>query len=251
MAARPLLVKDGTQHWQWRPPEWKNCLPFACGFLAFLSTRLVGHQTDHYSFWEQIYRFLYDKPVLSYIHSWFLAFGPVLFILLYDWRNARDFLQREQWLALFLAAGMGFGFVGGTDTERLQYWSMPCVYVLLGQAIDRHRTLFASWPLIAYFAIGQILSSRILWTTPDYPTNFTHTFPLLQQFGSNVQLLDLFSFHGYRPKETLSLVEYLIFGGIVLYWMSWREKQINAPLHETDSPPHRVPHIADRLPQRE
>jgi len=222
VAARPLFVKDVAQHWQWRLPAWQNCIPFICGFLAFMSIRLVGHQTDHYSFWEQIYRFLYDKPVLSYIHSWFLAFGPVLFILLFDWRNARDFLLQEQWLALFLVAGMGFGFVGGTDTERLQYWSMPCVYVLLGRAVERHRSVLASWPLITFVTIGQILSSRILWTTPDYPTNFTHTFPLLQQFGSNVQMLDLFSFHGYRPKETLSLMQYLIFGTIVLYWMSRR-----------------------------
>lgn len=233
VAARPLFVKGADRHWQWHWPAWQNCVPFACGFLAFLSTRLVAHPIEsefyHYSFLGQIYRFLYEKPVLSYIHSWFLAFGPVLFILLFDWRQARDFLLREQWLALFLAAGMGFGFVGGTDTERLQYWSMPCVYVLLGRAMERHRPILTSGPLIAFVAIGQILSSRILWTTPDYPTSFTHTFPLLQQFGSNVQMLDLFSFHGYRPKETLSLVEYLLFGGIMLYWMSRRGKKGDLP----------------------
>lgn len=234
IAARSLFIKDAARHWHWQWPAWQNCVPFACAFLAFLSTRLIGHQidTDHYqySFLGQIYRFLYEKPVLSYIHSWFLAFGPVLFILLYDWRKAREFLRQEQWLALFLVAGMGFGFVGGTDTERLQYWSMPCVYVLLGRAMESHRSLLASGPLLAFLAIGQILSTRILWTTPDYPTNFTHTFPLLQQFGNNVQMLDLFSYHGYRPKETLSLVEYLIFGAIVLYWLVSREKKIRVPL---------------------
>lgn len=225
MAAHRLLVKENGR-WQWRMPPWSACVPFLFGFIAFLSTRHFAHQTDAYSFWQTIYRFLYDKPVLTYIHAWFLAFGPVLFILLFDWKNARDFLLREQWLALFLVAGMGFGFVGGTDTERLQYWSMPCVYVLLGRAIERLRPILASGALIAFFAIGQILSSRILWTTPDYPTDFPHTFPLLQQFGSNVQLLDLFSFHGYRPKESLSLVEYLIFGAIALYWMSRRARRL-------------------------
>jgi hypothetical protein len=223
---RPLTNTSGRRHW--RLPPWPACVPFFLGFLAFLSTRQFAHQTDGYSFWQTIYRFLYDKPVLTYVHAWFLAFGPVLFVLLFDWKNARDFLRREQWLALFLVAGMGFGFLGGTDTERLQYWSMPCVYVLLGCAIERLRPVLASWALIGFLTIGQILSSRILWTTPDYPTNFPHTFPLLQQFGSNVQLLDLFSFHGYRPKESLSLVEYLVFGAIVLYWMSRRAKRLEA-----------------------
>ncbi len=143
--------------------------PLFCGFLAFLSTRLFAHQTDAYSFWETIYRFLYEKPVLTYVHAWFFAFGPVLFILLYDWKGVRDFLLQEQWLVLFLAAGAGFGFVGGTDTERLQYWSMPGGESPVGPRIERHRSVLASGPLIAVFAIGQILSARILWTTPDYP----------------------------------------------------------------------------------
>jgi hypothetical protein len=146
----------------------------------------------------------------------------VLFIVIYDWKNVREYLLQEQWLALYLAVGAWFGFFGGTDTERLQYWSMPGIYLLLGRAIERHRGILASWPLIALFVIGQILSSRILWTTPDYPTNFPHTFPVLQQFGSNVQFLDLFSYHGYRPKETISLIQFLIFGAIVLKWMSLR-----------------------------
>ena len=104
---RPFVKADGR--WQVRLPPWPACVPFLLGFLAFLSTRHFAHQTDAYSFWQTIYRFLYDKPVLTYIHAWFLAFGPVLFILLFDWKNARDFLLQEQWLALFLAAGMGFG----------------------------------------------------------------------------------------------------------------------------------------------
>ncbi|MEI9893654.1 MAG: hypothetical protein WDN28_07075 [Chthoniobacter sp.] len=181
-AHRPLVEEHG--HWHWRLPPWPACLPFFCGFLAFLSTRHFAHQTDGYSFFQTIFRFLYDKPVLTYIHAWFLAFGPVLCILLFDWKGARDFLWKEQWLALFLLAGAGFGFVGGTDTERLQYWSMPGVYLLLGRAIERHRATLSSGALVAVLAIGQILSSRILWTTPDYPTDFQHTFPLLQQFGS-------------------------------------------------------------------
>jgi hypothetical protein len=231
-AHRPLRLENGR--WKWRLPPWSACVPFVCAFLAFLSTRLFAHQTDGYSFLQTIYRFLYDKPVITYIHAWLLAFGPVLFIILFDWRNVRTYLFQEQWLALFLAAGAGLGFFGGTDTERLQYWSMPGVYLLLGRAIERHRQTLACWPLATLFIAGQICTSRILWTTPDYPTNFQHTFPILQQFGSNVQFLDLFSFFGYRPKETLSLVQFILFGAVVIYWMSRRAKRLETPATESE-----------------
>jgi hypothetical protein len=245
-AHRPLVREDHC--WKLRPPPWILCLPFACGFSAFLSLRLLAHQTNDYSFLQTIYRFLYDKPVLTYIHAWFLAFGPVLYIVLYDWKSACAFLAKEQWLALLLVAGAGFGFLGGTDTERLQYWSMPGLYVLLGLAIERHRRALAWWPVATLFIAGQICTSRILWTTPDYPTNFTHTFPVLQQFGSNVQFLDLFSYFGYRPKETLSLAEFLAFGVLALWLMHCYEKQmapVEAPLagpnlgqiHRSDAAP--------------
>jgi hypothetical protein len=39
-----------------------------------------------------------------------------------------------------------------------------------------------------------------------------------------VQFLDLFSYFGYRPKETLSLIQFIIFGAIVLWLMCRREK---------------------------
>ncbi|HEY3897668.1 MAG TPA: hypothetical protein VGM54_03595 [Chthoniobacter sp.] len=225
LAADRPIVKEGGR-WKFRLPPWRLYLPFACGFLAFLSIRLVAHQTNDYSFVQTVYRFLYDKPVLTYIHAWFLAFGPVLFIILFDWRNAVEFLAEEQWLALLLATGAGFGFLGGTDTERLQYWSMPGVYLLLGLAMERHWRILAWWPVTALFAAGQICTSRILWTTPDYPTHFQHTFPVLQQFGSNVQFLDLFSYFGYRPKETLSLAQFIVFGAIVLWLMWHRERRL-------------------------
>jgi hypothetical protein len=225
-AHRPFVMENGR--WRFRLPPWRAWIPFACGFATFVAIHRFAHQTDDYSFWQTIYFFLYNKPVLTYLHAWFLAFGPVLFIVIYDWKNVKAYLCEEQWLALYLAVGVFLGFFGGTDQERLQYWSMPGVYLLLGRAIERHRGVLASWPLIATFAAAQILSTRVLWTTPDYPTDFHHTFPLFQQVGDNVQILDLFSYHGYRPKETLSLFEFLIFGVLVLWWMTNRARRLEA-----------------------
>ena len=160
----------------------------------------------------------------SFAHAWLLAFGPVLFIVLYDWRRARAFLCERQDLAFYFLSCVVFGYAGGTDTERLLYWSIPVMLVLLGRAIERLRPVVSAWPVAVLFAVGQILSSRILWTTPDYPTQPAHTFPVLQQFESNVQFLDLFSYHGFKIKEAVSLTEYLVLGVVVL-WLMWRREE--------------------------
>ena len=98
------------------------------------------------------------------------------------------------------------------------------ILVLLGRAIERLRPALAWWPIVAALATGQVLSSRILWTTPDYPTEPRHTFPILQQFGSDVQFLDLFSYHGFRIKEAVSLAEYAMLGTLIL-WLIWKRQQ--------------------------
>jgi hypothetical protein len=205
-------------------PRWRDFVPLALGLATFVTIKKSVHQTDGYSFLTTVVDFLYNKGLGSFAHAWLLAFGPVLFIVLYDWRRAWEFLCERQDLAFYFLTCVGFGYVGGTDTERLLYWSIPVVLVLLGRAIERLRPVLSTWPAVIVLGGGQVLSSRILWTTPDYPTQPQHTFPVLQQFGSNVQFLDLFSYHGFKIKEAASLAEYLVLGVLVL-WLMWRREQ--------------------------
>ena len=208
------------------PTHW---LPFMSGAAAFVLLHRLVHQTDGYSFISTILDFLYGKALIGYLQGWLLAFGPVLFIIIYDWRRARAFLAEHQTFILFLATGAWLGYFGGTDTERLLYWSMPGIYVLLGMAIEGHRALLSRWPVAVTFILGQIMTARILWTTPDYPTQYPHTFPVLQQFGSHVQFLDLFSYHGFRKKELFSIVEFTIYGVAILWTMRQMERTQRAP----------------------
>ncbi len=235
-AHQPFTRETGA--WRLRLPSLRNFLPFAFGIAALVLVHRFARQTDNYAFGElvpysfsrTVLTFLYEKPVIGYAQAWLLAYGPVLFIVLFDWRKAAAFLAEQQWLAVFLLAGAGLGFFGGTDSERLLYWSMPVVYVLLGRALENQRAVLASRELAAVFVIGQLLTSRILWTTPDYPTAPPHTFPILQQFGSDVPYLDLFSYHGFRMKEFISIVQFTFFGIGVLWWMRARARASAAPI---------------------
>jgi hypothetical protein len=102
---------------------------------------------------------------------------------------------------------------------------MPCIYILLGRAIEHHRRVLTRWPMALTFILGQAMTSRVLWTTPDYPTDYQHTFPILQQFGSHVQFLDLFSWDGFRAKELLSIAQFAIYGTVILYAMRRLERR--------------------------
>ena len=203
-------------------PSLRRWLPFVLGFATFIAIKRSVQQIDEYSFASTVVGFLYDKPLITYAHAWLLAFGPVIFILLFNWRRAAALLlARQDWLIYFAACAV-LGYIGGTDTERLLYWSMPVTFVLLGKAIEDRAAELASIALTSVFVAGQVLSSRILWTTPDYPHEYPHSFPILQQFGSNVPFMDLFSYHGYRMKTALSLVQFVVFGIVVLVWMRRR-----------------------------
>jgi len=219
-----IVGSPEDRHMKFRLPPLSHWLPFFSGAAAFVLLHRFCHQTDSYSFLATILDFLYGKPVIGYIQAWFLAFGPVLFIIIYDWKKAGAFLGEHQTFILFLATGAWLGFFGGTDTERLLYWSMPGVYVLLGLAIEHRHAVLSRWPVALTFILGQLMTSRILWTTPDYPTSYPHTFPVLQQFGSHVQFLDLFSYHGFRTKELLSIVELTIYGVAILWAMRHMER---------------------------
>ena len=208
-----------------RMPPLRHWLPLLAGASGFLLAHSVAHSTNDYSFLATILDFLYTKPALGYLQAWFLAYGPVLFIIIYDWRKARAYLAENQHFLLFLATGAWLGFFGGTDTERLLYWSMPCMYILLGRAIGHHRPVLTRWPVALTFILGQAMTSRVLWTTPDYPTDYPHTFPILQQFGSHVQFLDLFSWDGFRYKELLSMAQFAIYGTVILWVMRRLERR--------------------------
>lgn len=107
------------------------------------------------------------KPPTSYLLAWFTAYGPVVAILIFDWRGvARDLATRQHLLA-FLGMCTVLAYFGGSDTERFHFWAMPVVYLLLGRAVER-RWPVVRGPLVAGSLLAaQAVAARVFWAIPD------------------------------------------------------------------------------------
>lgn len=208
-------------------PSYKLFLPLAAALGAIAIMRSVATPTNEYSFTSAAFTWAYMKPVLTYIHGWFVTFGPILVIFLYGYKSAVVFLCKHQYLLVYVLAFAVLGWIGGADTERILLWSMPVVYLLIGKAFDEHRALFT--PLFLVVLLGcQLLSERIFWTYPEYPSEFVSPFPILTLLSSQVQAADLWSYHGSRTLSAISLLQYVLLTGAFLLYLQARTYVLRA-----------------------
>jgi hypothetical protein len=207
-------------------PDWKLSaaltIPLACGLLAFLKIKSIATQTDDYSFIRAVAHWAYDKPIPTYIQSYFLAYGPMIVLLAYNWRRAAAFLWNNAFMLVYLAAFVVLAWIGGADTERVLFWAMPVVYVLLGKAIAENIELLKSPPLAGVLVLTQLVSERVFWTTPDHPNDFTTPMPVLTFLTDKLQVGDLSAYHGNRFFQAVSLLQYLTLSVVLIWWLSRR-----------------------------
>jgi hypothetical protein len=217
----PLPLRSGDRGSWFRP---HLLLPLAAGIASFATAHAIAVQTGDYSFLVGAYWWAYTKELPAYLQAWFVAFGPVLILALFDWRRVRQFLADHQALLVYLVAFAVLAWIGGSDTERYLYWSMPVVFVPLGMALEARWTELASPWLVSVLAIAQAISQRLFWLIPDYPGILQSRFPFLTPLGSHVPYLDLYSEHGERIVEALSLAEYSLLAIVLLVWLSRRAR---------------------------
>lgn len=222
----------GGGRWQVQFPHPALALPLVVTLLVFLALRRGGfvRQTDDYAFARTVLHWLHAKRPWIYVHGWLAAFGPaVLALTLAGWRQGWAFLRGRQDLALYLAVFTVLGQVGGTDTERLLYWTMPVVFLLAGRALEANRAAVNGSPaLVAALVLAQLLTTRaLLWPIPDYPDPAAnpHVLPLLTPIGPRVPYLDLFSFFAPRRIEFALLASNLAALGLLLAWLARRARR--------------------------
>ena len=107
------------------------------------------------------------KPLSSFALSWLTVFGPLVALLLYDWRRTLRFLSEQQDFLAFLVAGASLALIGGADTERFLCWLMPAMYVLIGMSMERHWSAIISPPIAVSLIACQAVAARVFWPIPD------------------------------------------------------------------------------------
>jgi hypothetical protein len=198
---------------------------------AIAATWIAHRGTDPrvaYSFVAAVGYHLTHKPLFSLVLTWFMTFGPVIAVVLYDWRDAVAFLRHHQHLAAYLIACAGLSYVGGHDTERYLIWAAPVVYVLIGRAIERNRTVLAGGALASALLIAQLISERVFWGIPDPRSTVTALadipglMPKAYSILNRLFVIDdfywnLWSNFGSRPFHLLLLTLYVAFSaGVIL-----------------------------------
>ncbi len=203
-------------------------LPLIAGIFTYWMIHFNVKPTNSYDFLFFAVKWFLNKPVWIYILGWFIAFGPILIILLYHLPWLGKFLKTNQSLLVYLLGLATLAWMGGTDTERIIFWASPAVLILLGiilQDMDLPKYL----PVLVLIAVLQLVSMRVFWILPDYPNSNPSPFPILTIPANNFQYFDLYSYYGRKMYQNAFMAEYTLLTFIMLGLFRFLTKKGDKP----------------------
>jgi hypothetical protein len=221
----------------WHLPRFSIVLlvPLAVALAGFLGLHAVAQLTNATSS-PGAGGLIVPKSVPAYALGWWTAFGPLVVLPLFTWRQSAKFLwQHQSMLALLAAVTVLSSFSSPAlqlqlqDTERYLFWAMPVVFVLIGRSLEQLLPIL-SRPLLGLIVISQALAERVLWIIPqpggaDDPSNvFSHgtsAVLLFTPLGSGVQYFDIFPAWMSQTYRLILLGEYVGLAVVVLAWLYW------------------------------
>lgn len=226
--ASPLLLRramprDWWEHARHRLEGWR-VLPLALGLALFLLIHGWARPTQHYGFLSTALSWAWLKSPPHLLHGALLAFGPlVLALVALGHRIWLPLLTRRQDWLVWVAGVLVFGWLGGSDTERLFAWGAPFVLWAAGLAWDQlwprlRQSGARAWLWLTAGVLAQGLSMRLLWILPDYPGREDLVLPLFSPLSSTGRYLDLWSQHARPEVQVLGLVEGLAMVALLVLW---------------------------------
>lgn len=207
---------------------------------ALVGARFLATPRPGYGAVEAALMHIATKPVESIVLVWFIAFGPMVAFIAYDWRATLGFLRRRPDLAAWPVVCIALAYVGGHDTERYLFWAMPVMYLLVAQSIERHARIVSSTAVASVAVVGQLLSERVLWPVPD-PGSAVTALSSVQGVGARIYAVanrvfviddfhwNLWSNFGSRPFHLVQLAFYLAVSAALLLLMQRRASRAVAP----------------------
>jgi hypothetical protein len=224
-------------------PAWALALPLlSCAAAIVFTHRIVSvDTTERASMLQAAMQWLHKSPD-QYVMGWLTAFGPVLAIVLFDWRRALRLLADHEWLAALLAGCVALSFFGGSDTERFAFWSLPVVYLLLARAIEHHAGVLRSTLLVTALVVSQAIAARVFWGIPDPRAESVVGLALnagwrdrIYGIANRLFVIDSFHFNlwssfGSRPFRLLRIALYLAVTGGLIWVMQRRARHAEIAL---------------------
>jgi hypothetical protein len=220
-------------------PVWLVLAPLAAAIAALTATRALTQPRLAFSFIDTAIFHLRNKPFYTWMLAWFMTFGPALLLVAYDWRNGLRTLAARPYLGAYAFAFAVLAYIGGHDTERYLFWSMPVIYLLIAQALQSHQRVLGSTYLVAMLILAQAVSARIFWAIPspslavtalsEAPTRAARTYSILNRLVVMDDFhWNLWSNFGSRPFHALLLAIYLAFSAAMIGWLHLRATRLRA-----------------------
>jgi hypothetical protein len=201
---------------------WKNLIvliPFL--FVAvsniYINKHVAVSDRNLYSYTENILTCIYTKTVPEYILGILTAFGPLILLVPLFFNQFKTILREKQELLVLLVISLLFGYIGGTDTERILCMSgFPVILLILGTSIEKLFYSSQRWWLYILFIL-QAISMRFFWNLPDYSIQSGHTpLPFFGLMSNQVKYLYLYSHWSNYLLSTVLLIEYFM-----LFIVTW------------------------------
>jgi hypothetical protein len=207
-------------------------LPLILGSAVFLSIHAFVHPSTTYSFASSALNWAYSKSIPIFVLGFFIALGPVIVLLVLDWKGTRQLLKRNKEVGAFLFLLLVLAYCGGSDTERFLLWGTPVTLILIGSWFERNLSILHLPSLVALIVIMQLISERAFWNTPDLGYSVENSFVFLTSLSSNAYYLSLYSYHSPRGISALMLIEYVAVGTVILSWATFRLIRSTHPASE-------------------
>ncbi len=179
-----------------------------------------------YHFRDMSYHLLEIRPLVFALSAW-LAYGPVLIMVLILRKPFCQVIKASRYRLPLLLILLILCYVGGTDSERYLFWLSPILIYWFWLVVKLEegqnaisRLTMAFWCLLV---IGQGLASRWLMPIPEPEATQTWPhWPVLTSFGGANPFLQLMGHHGYGLNYLYTIVllaEYGLLIGLLL-WLS-------------------------------
>lgn len=203
----------------------------ACvGLGVLLASHLaVRVEASGYSFVLSALHWAFTKSIVTYLLSWVTAFGPILLLPVLAWRRTLAVLRANPELAYVLSAIALLAFIGGLQTERFVYWSMPIVAILGGVALEAYAVPLVRTGAAVVAGAAQAFASRVFWTLPDYPTDHGRAmswhWPVFNVPGHLVRLRELTPSSASRTTQVIIALEYVWLFALLAASCGWTAKR--------------------------
>lgn len=166
---------------------WFLLLPCAGGALAYIYVRqniiidgYYGGGTvapgNPYGYILYNFHKIYKLSMMSFIQGWYTAWGPMLVLLIWQYKLVARFLSDNWHILMFILLPVLYALFA--NISRFGIFAFPAYLIILGIVIQDKAEFFKQRKaLFIILALAQMISSRVFWSWPVELADYAESVP--------------------------------------------------------------------------